>query len=209
MPLPDVDNAHVTEGQALITSRYASQKVVPGIVKALMLAVQDIENAYWTLINGVQLVNHPQAGGPWDVLDKIGAIVGVSRNALSDADYLPQIKIKIRVNRSHGLAEDIVQIANLIATGSKYYEWYPGAFEVDLFNTTTSIINAMIAWLGEAKSAGTGGNLRYSLTAPTLNITWDSTVAAGGPLAAARGFKDSVGGGFPNVMVALQPLVHP
>jgi hypothetical protein len=196
--IPTVDNAHVTEGQGLITSRYANQRIVPGIVKA-----------FWSIINGVQLVNHPQAGGPWDVLDKLGAIVGIARNALSDADYVPQIRIKVRVNHSHGLAEDIIQIANLVATGSKYYEWFPAAFEVDLFSTTTSIANAMIRWLGEAKSAGTAGNLRFSLTAPANNITWDSVVAAGGPLAAARGFKDSVGGGFPNVMVSLQPLVHP
>jgi hypothetical protein len=200
--LPAVDNAHVTEGLGLLTSRYSAQKIVTGITTALMRAIQEIENAYWSIVNGVQLVNHPQAGGPWDVLDKLGAIVGVSRNALSDANYVPQIQIKIRVNRSHGLAEDIIQVANLVAPGTKYLEWFPAAFEVDIFNTTGAIVAALIRWLGAARSAGTAGTLRYTLDANTY-ITWGSNTGA---VAGQLGFGDSAGGLLPNRVGSLQAL---
>ncbi len=187
MPIPAVDNAHVTEGAALTTSRYASAPVVQGIIKSLMLRFQQIENDYWTFINGVQLANHPQAGGPWSILDQIGAIVGQPRNGRTDADYVPAIKLQIRVNRSNGFAEDIIQIAGLIVTGAIYTEWYPASFEVGAFGITMSVARALLSNLGQARSASTAGTLRYSLTGDTVIVFGDSLGAPG------TGFGDSFG----------------
>jgi len=144
---------------------------------------------------------NPLAAGPWDVLDKLGAIVGVTRNGLSDADYLAVIRIKIRINRSHGWAEDIIQIASLIVSGAIYREEYPASFELDIYGTTTSIVTALLTYLGEARSAGTEGFLNYSLTTPVLIL--DSST---GHLAVSTALDDSVGHGFPNVLSSLQVL---
>jgi|SRR5579883_279366 len=203
MPLPTQDTAHVAEGVGLLTSRYRLLQVVPGIVTALMSRVQEIETDIWSVINGVQLANHPMPGGPWDVLDKLGALVGAPpRNGRSDADYVPVIRLQIRVNRSRGLAEDIIQIAALVVAGARYYEWYPAAFEVDVFDTTSSVVAALLLYLRKSRSAGTAGTLRYSVDAGPL-VTWaDST---GSPVG-ARGFKDSVGGGFVAELTSLQPF---
>jgi hypothetical protein len=189
--IPTPDTTYIKDGGALLTSRYVGQKVTAGMVKALMLAVQDLENAYQSLINGVQLSNHPMAGGPWRILDQIGAIVGVARNGLSDTDYLVAIRIKIRINRSHGLAEDIIQIMGLVVTGAAYSEAYPASFEVDIYGTTASIVRALLRYLHEARSAATEGFLNYSITTPVFIL--DDQVL---PLSNAGLLDDSVAHGF-------------
>lgn len=198
--IPTVDNSHVDEGQALITSHYAKLVVVPGIIKALMLRFQQIEDAYWSLLNGFQLASHPMGGGPWSILDQIGAIVGIARNGLTDVDYLAAIRLKIRINRSRGLAEDIIQIAALVVTGAVYNEWFPAAWEVGAYNTTASVAAALVKYLGEAKSAGTAGQIRYALVPLSSLFVPGSNV---GTVPTATGLEDSVSGMFPNSLASL------
>jgi hypothetical protein len=201
VPIPDKDTAHVVEGVNLLTSRYKALTVTPGIIRALCERFQEIENDYWSFIGGVQLANHPMGGGPWDVLDKIGAIVGIARNGLDDTHYLAAIKIKIRVNRSHGLAEDIIQIAALLVSGATYVEYYPASFEVDIYNITADVAFALIRYLGAARSAGTQGLLRYTLWPLSTDIIWGDTYSV---LSSARGFSSSYGGAPNNVFASLQ-----
>lgn len=120
--LPIQDTNHVAEAQGLTTSRYQSAPVVQGIIAAITARLQQLENDAFAIINAVQLTNHPMAGGPWDILDKLGAIVGVVRNGLSDADFLTLIKLQARVNRSRGLVEDVIQLAKVMAgSGTPMY----------------------------------------------------------------------------------------
>ena len=208
MPVPTVDNNTVAEGAALLTSHYAdpvATPVVTGVVKALMLALQESENATWSIINGMQLTNLPMGGGPWNVEDQLGALVDApGRNGMNDTDYLAVIKIQIRVNISRGLAEDINAIATLILpAGFKYVEW-PGsvaAFELDLtaITPTTAAVLALQANLGAARSAGTGGAIRYATSATTL-ITWASV--HGG--VTGHGFGSHYGGAANNALAALE-----
>jgi len=205
MGVPVVDNATVAEGGALLTSYYVNAPVVSGVVSALMHALQECENADWSIINGMQLANLPMAGGPWNVEDQLGALVGApGRNGLSDAAYLAIIKVQVRVNISHGLSEDINAIVALLLTGGVYRDTGTASWEEDITaagaSATTSIINALVMFLGEAKSAGTSGNLRYPTDGNTL-IRWDDSVSHN---VGAHGFKDSVGGSFPDELAGLQ-----
>lgn len=208
MPVPTVDNNTVAEGAALLTSHYAdpvATPVVTGVVNALMLALQESENATWSIINGIQLANLPMAGGPWNVEDQLGALVGApGRNGMDDADYLAVIKIQIRVNISRGLAEDIIAITKLLVAGGVYHDWPPAAWEEDITAggaaDTASVINALVMFLAEARSAGTYGTVRYATDGNTL-IRWDDTVSRN---VGAAGFKDSVGGSFPDELAGLQ-----
>jgi hypothetical protein len=188
MPSPVQDSAHVTEATGRLTSRYAQAAVTSGIVTANAQAVQDLENAVWQIMNAVVLANHPLAGGPWQILDYIGAIVGVTRDGRTDTDFLQAIKIQIRVNRSHGLAEDIIQIAALVASGAIYQEFYPAAFDVTILNTTIAVVNALLLYLGTARSAGTYGTLRYSTSSGPW-IHWGSSYGGytGAGFASTRG----------------------
>ncbi len=141
--IPVVDNAHVTEGVGLLTSRYKNLPNTSGLVKALMLRMQEAEGQLWSLINGVQLSNHPMAGGPWSILDQLGALVGAARNGMNDVDYLAAIKLEIRANRSNGLAEDIIQIMHL-ATGNSqlYLDAPPAGFIVAVLDIASPVFLA-------------------------------------------------------------------
>ena|ERR1700676_2607818 len=197
--IPTVDNAHATEGPALLTSRYINQANVKGIVTALMLRFQEIENAFWTLINGVQLTNHPMAGGPWSILDQLGAIVGLPRLGWPDSSYVGLIKIKARVNRSRGLAEDMIQIASLLSTSPvQYLESYPAAFYIGAWNVDPSFPAA--AFLSQARSAGTLGLFAYSTWADGNDFEFDDV---NNPSTTGQGtFGDSVAGVVGGLLVS-------
>jgi hypothetical protein len=180
--IPTVDNNHADEGNALLISRYQNAKVVAGMVKAVMNRIQKYENAIWQLINGVILDNHPMAGGPWDVLDKIGLIVGELRNGRDDPAYVAAIRLRVRVNRSNGLAEDIIQIAALLVTGAIYREWGtegPMAFDLEIEPCTAAQRDALLTNLNQAREAASEGVLRQSAGAASTIIRWGSTVRPG------------------------------
>jgi hypothetical protein len=205
MPVPAQSTTHVADALALLISRYSKATVVTGIVSALSAEAQALENAVWGVINALLLVNQPLAGGPWDVLDKLAALVGVPGGRLgrTDADLLAAIQIQIRINHSHGLAEDIIQIVALVTTGATYTEFYPASFEVDAFGITASAAKALIRYLSQARSAATAGYLNFSLAVPGSTLILDSTT---GHPATAGLLDDAVAGGFPYLMSSLQPI---
>jgi hypothetical protein len=203
MPVPTQDFNHVVEGQGLLTEHFKRAPVVLGILRALLLRLQDKENDLYLLLNAVQLANHPLPGGPWQILDQLGAIVGIKRDGRNDADYLAAIKIKIRINRSHGLAEDIIDITALVVAAFTYREWYPAAFEVEALDIAAPVALALTTYLGEAKSAGVAGFLRYSTWASPPGIIMFSSTLGG---ITGAGFQDVVSGQFPNAFVSFQEL---
>lgn len=204
MPVPTQDLNHVAEGQALLTEHYKRAAVVNGILAAVLARIQAKENDLFALLNAIVLANHPLPGGPWQILDQLGAIVGVKREGRTDPAYLAAIRVQIRINNSHGLAEDIIDVTALLVAGGLYREWYPAAFEMQVLDITTDEAQALVDFLGDARSAGTEGFLRYTTwTAPTGVIVFGSNV---GTVANAAGFSDSVSGQFPNAFTSLQPL---
>lgn len=201
MPAPTQDTNYVAEGNALLTSRYRNAKVTAGIVKALMLRYQEVENSLWALLNGALLANAPMAGGPWDIYDKIGAIVGVAREGRTDAQYIPAIALQIRINRSQGLSEDLIQIVALVVTGALYYDWPPATWEVDVFLTTVDVIAALKRYLPEASDGGVAGNLRYTVTG------WGTPVVTPGDkiVGTGNGFGDKIAGAT-TVLTSLEKI---
>jgi hypothetical protein len=206
MALPVQITTHVVDTLALLIARYSKAAVVTGMVKSLSTEVQALEDAAWAVINAVQLVNHPMGGGPWDILDKLAALVGVPGGRLgrADIDLLQAIKVQIRINHSRGLVEDIIAITALVApTAATYSEDYPASFTEQLLGTTQPIANALIRYLGKARSAGTRGYLTYTL-APSVALILDSSRVA---LASATALDSArTPGTFPNVMASLRVL---
>jgi len=218
MPFPTVDDNHVTEGAALLTSRYFSAPVIAGLTTALMTRFQLYENAFWSLIEGVILANHPMPGGPWSILDQIGSIVDVPRNGMPDAQYVVAIQLEIRVLRSTGHPNDIIEIAqivlppppneNVIAEPVVYCEWPEAAFEVWGYNVSTSVATILPPAIQQAKSSGTHGRFRYSTWAGNL-VAFDTRVGTielfAFPVSEpAAGFMDKISGQFPNAFASVQ-----
>jgi hypothetical protein len=188
----------VKEGVALLTSRYNGKPVITGIVTACMKRLQQIEDAFWAMINAVQLANHPMAGGPWNVLDQIGAIVGAARNGLPDVDYLALIRLKATVNKSRGTPEDVINLGRIMAGAQPpgYLEMPPAAFYLVTLNINQGNYPQFTALLAQARPAAVYALLLYTITSSRGNDIWASRYDAS--TANQRGWGsryDSVVGG--------------
>ena len=105
-------------------------------------------------------------------------------------------KLRVRVNRSQGLTEDIIQITGLLAPGDVYTEYYPAAFVMTVLNVSTGVAIALLDVLGEARSAGTWGKLRTRRGPATPSCSETVREAAWARLA----FKTAWPEGSPSVL---------
>lgn len=186
--IPAVDNNVVAEGTGLLTSRYINAAATKGIITALLLRVQELETQFYSLITGINLANHPMPGGPWSILDQLGALVGAPRTGLPDAQYVQWIKLKARVNRSRGLSEDLLKLAVVLnqPLPAVYVETYPAAFYIGAWNSTGLFGSFALATsvLQQARGAGVYGVLAYTTWAAgndfSFSSVYDSTQGEAG-----------------------------
>lgn len=157
MAYPTQDFVHQAEQIALLTDHYRAATNVNGILNALAPSVQAIENMFWSIINSFLLANSPTG----DQLNSLGSIVGAQRGYLNDADYLAAVLLQIRVNRSQGLSEDIIDISTLSGSTPSYLD-YPTecAFLVENLNLPSPLVTANM--LTQARSVGIYGVMHYS-----------------------------------------------
>lgn len=95
---------------ALLPSRSAQGTNTPGIVRALGVPLQALEDEALAVLAANLLDN---AEG--ERLEFWGAVVGLAREGRSDVDYRAAIRLEVRVNRSEGTPRDIVDVAKLAA----------------------------------------------------------------------------------------------
>lgn len=194
--IPTVNENHTQEAMQLLTDMFKNKLVVTGLLKSWIDQLQEIEDETWTYLEGIILAN---AVG--DVLDKYGAILKVKRGGYGDDEYRMALRIKIKVLRSNGLAEDIIQCAALIFASFIYAEWPPAAWTLFTLNVQTPFV--VLNLLGKIRMAGTRGVFLFSTWAPGTEIVFGSTI---GTVSTARGFKDALSGQFPNSMISSQDL---
>lgn len=87
-------------------------KNIEKLVAAFALPAQGVEDMLWDLFT---LRSVLEAVGAQ--LDVIGKIVGQPRNGLDDDLYRRYILARISVNRSRGVASDLIRITRLVLTG--------------------------------------------------------------------------------------------
>ncbi len=109
---------HNEEGLALFIDRYKNKPRMAALLTIFMNQIQDLEDALFELITdrtidaaiGVQL-------------DILGDIVGQpDRAGLSDDNYRTIIRARIKVNRSDGHGDQMIEILLLIALGLQFVE---------------------------------------------------------------------------------------
>jgi hypothetical protein len=102
-------------------------------------------------------------------LDLLGRIVGEPRNGRTDDQYRIWIQAKIRVNRSSGTIEDLIDIFSIL-TGDQaivtVVEYYPAKITVKLNGVDIPYPSDLNAMLKLARKAGVGSNLEYSTFPP-------------------------------------------
>ena len=164
---------------------------VQAILTAFANRLQEGEDLAWSVL--LQLSDPTFATTVGDLLAKVGARVVEEPQGRSDADYQAAIRIRVRVNRSRGKAEDIVQIAMLASVNStpKYYELNDATcvFQVDITNLPGAAQVARL--LGQAKPVGVRGLLVYTVDTLDAFTFGDATDATN--TITAEQFADAVG----------------
>lgn len=163
--IPSKIASHPDEAAELLTERYKGKKVTEGLVRAWAKPHDALEKAIWDTVEG-RVLGAIGCTGIW--LDRIGAIVDEPRNARADLAYKAAISVRIRVNRSKGRAIDVIEVARLLDVAATYLEYYPLAWEVEMYNTT--LAGDFIRLLTETKAASSYGVLVTS-TSPEAQVS--------------------------------------
>jgi hypothetical protein len=199
MGVPQVDNSHVQEGLNLLTGAYSDQSATPnirGLVTTLMRRVQTIENTLWDVIDSQLLAENPTG----QALNQLGDLVGETRGAFSDTQYLLFIKVAIRARRSAGCTEDLLQVCALALGMNRFEltEFYPARVSIYTPGIATDLYAQPLAQaLGLARPPGVFCEVTYwdtpNYTLPVWSLS-DSVTNTGGVALA-----DQVSGAFLSV----------
>ena len=123
-----------SDAKEALTDQFRKDKI-QALAGVFAAQIQDIENVCFQLLEGRSL-----SSAVGVQLDGLGALVGQPREGRSDTTYRIWIAARIRLNLSHGSAEDIYGIFSpLLEAGQSVAltEYYPGAFLLDIYNATT------------------------------------------------------------------------
>ena len=117
------------DGLARLLTQYVSSPRVQGLIASFLVPVQALDD---TAIDAIQALAPDNASGV--LLDRLGRFVGEDRKGRSDSSYRRAIRTRIRVNRSLGQAEDLIEVSVLfVGQGPVNVQDVPGhAVTVDV-----------------------------------------------------------------------------
>lgn len=150
--LPTQSTTLDADAKALLISQFRGKPAIEGFLSAWIAPLQELENVLWDVINLRVLSVATNAQ-----LDTLGDLVGEPRLGRTDTDYRAAIRVRIKVNRSKGQSEDVLQVAKLLDAACTYDEFAPLAWEVTSWNPSSP--GDFIRLLTQAKAAGSYGNL--------------------------------------------------
>lgn len=169
--IPDRNDATVAEGIALLTEQFKGKPNIEALLSAGLRRVQTLEDEVWIAI-WAWVLDYAE----FQQLDDLGAIVGQAREGRTDDQYRYAIRVRIRVNRSKGRAEDVLQVATLLDAAATYVEYFPLAWEVSIYSTTEG--GHFIRLLTQAKAASSYGVLLTSSWAESAVFKFDHAGAS-------------------------------
>lgn len=161
MTTPVANTDVVEQGVAKLTSGFKGTNV-EGFVRGWLSGAQYIQTQAQAVLDA--LLN-PTG----DLLDRLAAVVGETRQGRSDVDFLAAYRIRVMVNASRGLTEDLLRIANAL-NPSRIYEGGIASWYVETSNLNAP--NVLAEFLSEAKDGGTHGTLSYSVWDSSLDLVF-------------------------------------
>ncbi len=187
IPVQEAD--HSGTGLALLIDQFRGQHSVRGILNSFLSQVQEVEDATFAVISGRILDAAVDAQ-----LDSLGDLVGEPRKGRSDTDYREAIRLRIRVNRSNGRAEDVIDVVRIATSGALIYnEYYPAGFEVDAFGLASP--RELQKLIGQTRAVAVRGVLVSSTTPANQNFVYGSVYgAAVGQKGFGSSYDAAVGG---------------
>jgi hypothetical protein len=161
----------VDEAWARLITQFQDADTLRGYIGGLLEPSADVEDTVSAIRDGMDVDN---ATG--DQLDKLGELVGESRQGRADALYRLYIKARILVNTSYGRAQDVIALFQQLAptltawTSSldvsvQLTEYYPASFDVTLYGVgvSTDELVGLQTFLGDTRGAGVDARIIYQV----------------------------------------------
>lgn len=165
--VPSTD--HVERGKAKLLEQFKNSPRMNAILSSYLRRIQELEDAIWEVIIYRTIPN-----GFGIVLDRIGKIVGRKRAGLDDDDYKIALRAQIRINRSSGTPEDIIDVARLSLPEGftfQYLEGYPATVIININEQVTFSILTLFRNLIMTKDGGVRLLVNYSEDDPAEIFT--------------------------------------
>lgn len=181
--VPVVCTTQIERALSRLTQQYRNQPNIRALVTSLLVGAPELEAVMWQVINLRILFTLETmvatSQNTADQLDIIGALVGVDRQGRTDAQYLPAIKLQIRVNRSKGRSEDVIDIMSLTGLPFVYTEVSdtPATFRIDAYETSEAQAVAAANAIKHGRSGGTHGAFTYTNLPRTPQTAFGITIA--------------------------------
>lgn len=197
---PTRETDHVRKGLDRFLEQFKGKPVFEAILTACLTQVQKLEDAIWEviMIRGIEL---SEGVG----LDAIGRIVGRARLGLEDSDYRVALRAQIRINRSSGTPNDLIEVTDLSLpqTGftAEYGEEYPAAVLITVNEQVTFLISVMFDNLIRTKAGGVRLFLFYTPSDPA-NI-FQFAPDTSGTVDSSTGFGDVLDSGSGGHLVSM------
>jgi len=215
--LPTEDTTHVADGLATRIGEYLADPNLAGLLTAVLLEVQAIEDMLWDVI-GSQLLTRTFPSGtdmgeldgpPDQALLQVADLVGAPVGTFTTRQLAFLVALWIQARKSDGRAIDI--IALLIAAFGMdtsvlaYAEFFPAAYETWAINVPNFSLVAPIAQaLAIARPAGVYAVLAYGAWPPAVPPTpamfYFGDSSEGG--AAGSGLQSSAGHDYPEGLLS-------
>lgn len=177
----DLPLHQITDHDQRILDRLLTQLKEKPVLAAFLgtysKVLQELEDTFWDL-----KVKRTLDVAMAAQLDVIGHILKEPRGPLDDDDYRAVLRIKVRVLKSAGTAEQVMQIARLVlgSTGFDYREWFPAAETVEVMSTPVFELALLARFLRQAKSGGVRLDVWVPATAPKVTLRFTSVTSGGG-----------------------------
>lgn len=159
---------HVAQARARLIEQYKDKPKILVIVDALARQVQEVEDAIFDVF--VQSAIEDALGSQ---LDDLGDIVGEARQGVPDDEYRGFIRARIRVNRSSGKREELIQIVQFIQDdelGVAFDEYYPASIRIECEGAVELNALRIARMLLQAKAGGVALHFVYSKVARTSTL---------------------------------------
>lgn len=156
---------HVSTGLARFLEQYKEKDLFNRLVEIYLEEVQEVEDAVWRT-----RVSHYLADAVGEQLDTLGAIVGELRNGRDDDLYRIWIAVRIRLNRSRGTPEDIIDCIKLATDAAfTYREFHEAALRVT-FSEMPDFPNDIAVIVFYAKAIATHATVWFPATFRFKNV---------------------------------------
>lgn len=130
-------------------------------VRLLSARIQALEDVFWEILGGRLLDSAVGAQ-----LDVLGAIVGVERGGLDDDAFRLLVRVRIRLNRSAGTGDDVLEVFRLLlgsdANTLALHDYPPASFELHVGGELPVDDARAARILRDVRAVGVGGVLVWS-----------------------------------------------